>query len=278
MPPSARPSLPGSDLETRLTDLPPFTASPALDRLSMHLRHGFFGRRGGVSVGAFKSLNCGLGTSDHLTRVMENRDRVCRALGARGERLATLKQIHSAKVVTLDASSNLSDRAEADALVTRTPGLVLGVLAADCAPILICDPRAGVIGAAHAGWRGAVGGVADATVEAMIALGADPAAMVAAVGPCLSQTSFEVGPDLVDAVLDATPWAEPLFDPGAGDRQHFDLKRYVLGQLARLGVAHADALADDTLTGQDDYFSYRGSNISGQKDCGRNISAIVLLP
>jgi len=244
----------------------------------MHLRHGFFGRRGGASVGAYRSLNCGLGTSDDPARVQENRDRVCRALGARGDRLATLKQVHSARIVTLDASSDLSDRAEADGLVTKTPGIVLGVLAADCAPVLLCDPRAGVAGAAHAGWRGAVAGVTDATVEAMMEMGADPSSMVAAVGPCIAQPSFEVGPDLVDAVLDATPWAEHLFVPGSGDRQHFDLKRYVLGRLARMGVAHAEALADDTLAEQDDWFSYRGANAAGQKECGRNLSGIVLLP
>lgn len=261
-----------------MSDLPPFLASPALEKLSMHLRHGFFGRRGGVSVGAFRSLNCGLGTADDPERVSENRARICRTLGARGDRLATLRQVHSARVVMLDASSNLADRAEADALVTRTPGIVLGVLAADCAPVLLCDPRAGVAGAAHAGWRGAVGGVTDATVDAMVALGANPSHIVAAIGPCLSQASFEVGPDLVDAVLDASPWAEHLFVPGRDDRQHFDLKRYILGRLTRQGVAHAEALTDDTLTAQDDYFSYRGANAAGQKDTGRNLSAIVLLP
>ncbi len=261
-----------------MSDHPPFLASPALERLSLHLRHGFFGRRGGVSVGPFKSLNTGLGTSDDPARVTENRDRICRALGARGDRLATLRQIHSAKVVTLDASSDLTDRAEADALVTRTPGLVLGVLAADCAPVLLCDPKAGVAGAAHAGWRGAVAGVTDSTVEAMVALGANPFDIIAAVGPCLSQPSFEVGPDLVDAVLDASPWAETLFEPGKADRQHFDLKRYIQGRLARQGVAQTEALSEDTLTAQDDYFSYRGANAAGQKDAGRNLSAIVLLP
>lgn len=244
----------------------------------MHLRHGFFGRKGGVSIGPYKSLNCGLGTSDDPARVQENRNRVCRALGASGSRLATLRQVHSAKVVIVDSASDLTDRAEADALVSSTPGIVLGVLAADCAPVLLCDPRAGVVGAAHAGWRGAVSGVTDTTVEAMIALGADPGNMVAAVGPCIAQPSFEVGPDLVDAVLDATPWAEHLFIPGTGDRQHFDLKRYLLGRLARLGVAHSEALADDTLTAQDDWFSYRGANVAGQRECGRNLSAIALLP
>ena len=244
----------------------------------MHVRHGFFGRRGGVSIGPYKRLNCGLGTADDPVRVQENRERVCRALGTSGSKLATLRQVHSAKVVTLDLASDLADRAEADALVTSTPGLVLGVLAADCAPVLLCDPHSGVIGAAHAGWRGAVSGVADATVEAMIALGADPSHMIAAVGPCIAQASFEVGPDLVDAVLDVTPWAEHLLSPGQGDRQHFDLKHYLLGRLARLGVAHGEALADDTLTAQGDWFSYRGANAAGQRECGRNLSAIVLLP
>jgi YfiH family protein len=202
---------------------------------------------------------------------------VAEALGASPQKLVTLRQVHSATAVAIDRPFAIGETPEADALVTKTPGIALGVLAADCAPVLLVDPHAGVIGAAHAGWKGAVRGVVESTVEAMIALGADPSNMAAGVGPCLSQSSFEVGPDLVDAVLDATPWADYLFEAGAGDRRQFDLKRYCMAKLARLGVAHMDALADDTLTEPDRYFSNRHAVKAKEPDYGRNISAIVLL-
>lgn len=256
---------------------PPYEEVPALKRFSMHVRHGFFGRRGGVSTGVYKSLNCGPGSGDDPAKVLENRRRVCHALGAMPEKLASPRQVHSAKAVITDTAWEPNERPECDALVTKRPGLLLGVLAADCAPVVICDPHNGVIAAIHAGWKGAVGGVIESAVEAMILLGGDPSKMAAGVGPCLSQASFEVGPDLADAVLDKTPWAETLFEPGAGDRQFFDLKRYCLGQLARLGVAHMDALTDDTLTQQDAYFSHRHSVKTGERDCGRNMTGIMLL-
>lgn len=256
---------------------PPFEEAPALKRFTLHVRHGFFGRNGGVSSGVYKSLNCGPGSGDDPAKVLENRRRVCHALGAMPERLATPRQIHSAKAVITETAYAPNDRPECDALVTKRPGLLLGILAADCAPILICDPHNGVIAAIHAGWRGAVGGVIESAVGAMEQIGGDPSKMAAGVGPCLSQSSFEVGPDLADAVLDATPWAEILFEPGEGDRQFFDLKRYCLGRLARCGVAHMDALADDTLTQPDAYFSHRASVKAGDRDCGRNMSGIMLL-
>ncbi|MEZ6030252.1 MAG: polyphenol oxidase family protein [Hyphomonadaceae bacterium] len=256
---------------------PPFEEAPALKRFSMHVRHGFFGRRGGVSTGVYNSLNCGPGSGDDPSKVLENRRRVCHALGATLEKLASPRQIHSARAVITDKAYEPNERPECDALVTKRPGLLLGVLAADCAPIVLCDPHNGVIAAIHAGWRGAVGGVIEAAVEAMGKAGADPSKTAAGVGPCLSQNSFEVGPDLVDAVLDATPWAENLFEPGQNDRQQFDLKRYCLGRLARLGVSHMDALVDDTLTQPDDYFSHRASVKAGQRDCGRNMTGIMLL-
>ncbi len=258
-------------------DRPPFEEVPALKRLSMHVRHGFFGRRGGVSTGVYNSLNCGHGSGDQPEKVLENRRRFCSALGSSLDRLASPRQIHSAKAVATDKAYEPNERPECDALVTKRPGLLLGVLAADCAPIVLCDPHNGVIAAIHAGWRGAVGGVIESTVEVMTQLGADPSRTAAGVGPCLSQQSFEVGPDLADAVLDATPWAEHLFASGEGDRQYFDLKRYCLGRLARMGVAHMDALADDTLTQPEDYFSHRASVKAGQRDCGRNMTGIMLL-
>ncbi len=259
------------------SERPPFEEVPALKRFSMHVRHGFFGRRGGVSTGVYKSLNCGPGSGDEPEKVLENRRRVCLALCADPENLAAPRQIHSAKAVIADKAFAPNERPECDALVTKRPGLMLGVLAADCAPIVLCDPHNGVIAAIHAGWRGAVGGVIEAAVEAMAEIGGDPSKMAAGVGPCLSQSSFEVGPDLCDAVLNATPWAETLFIPGEGDRQFFDLKRYCLGRLARLGVAHTDALDDDTLTQPEEYFSHRHSVKTGERDCGRNMTGIMLL-
>jgi YfiH family protein len=256
---------------------PPFEEAPALKRFSMHVRHGFFGRRGGVSTGVYKSLNCGPGSGDEPEKVMENRRRVCRALGGSPEMLAAPRQIHSSRAVATDKAFHPNERPECDALATKKPGLILAVLAADCAPIMLCDPHNGVIAAIHAGWRGAVGGVIESAVEVMGALGADPSKTAAGVGPCLAQSSFEVGPDVADAVLNATPWAEYLFESGAGDRQFFDLKRYCLGRLARLGVAHMDALSDDTLTRPDDYFSHRRAVKAGERDAGRNMSAIMLI-
>jgi YfiH family protein len=256
---------------------PPCIEAPALKRYSLHIRHGFFGRPGGVSTGIYRSLNCGYGSGDDMAKVRENRRRVCLALGAEPDRLVTLHQVHSARAVIVTDPFASGKIPEADALVTNKPGLILGALAADCAPVLLCDPHAGVVASAHAGWKGAVAGVIESAVEAMISLGADPGKTIAAVGPCLSQASFEVGPDLVDKVLDASPWAETLFEPGAGDRQQFDLKRYALGKLGRLGVAQADALADDTLTDHDGYFSNRWAVRNKEPDYGRNISAIMLL-
>jgi polyphenol oxidase len=261
-----------------LTEIrPPYEEAPALRRFSMHLRHGFFGRRGGVSKGVYRSLNCGLGSADEPANISENRRRVAAALGSSGERLVTLRQIHSARAIVVDKPFAPGQAPEADGLATNRPLLVLGVVAADCAPVLLCDPHAGVIGAAHAGWRGAVGGVVEATVEAMVGLGADPARISAGIGPCLSQDSFEVGPDLVDAVLDVSAWADNLFSAGTGDRQHFDLKGYVQGRLARLGVAHIDALAEDTLSATDRYFSHRRAVKAGDPEAGRNLSAITLV-
>lgn len=256
---------------------PPFEEAPAIKRFSMHVRHGFFGRSGGVSTGLYRSLNCGLGSGDAPEKVRENRRRVCHALGGSLEMLAAPRQVHSSRAVATEIAYAPNERPECDALVTRKPGLILGVLAADCAPIMLCDPHNGVIAAVHAGWRGAVGGVIESAVDVMGSLGADPARTAAGVGPCLSQASFKVGPDVVDAVLDATPWAEHLFEPGDGDRQFFDLKRYCLGRLARLGVAHTDALADDTLTQPDNYFSHRRAVKAGERDAGRNMSAIMLI-
>ena len=256
---------------------PPTLEAPALKRFSLHIRHAFFGRRGGVSAGAFKSLNCALASGDDPDRVTENRRRACLALGLAVPRLAIVRPVHSARAIRASNVFPVGEAPEADAIVTSVPGLALGILTADCAPVLLCDPHAGVIGAAHAGWRGAVSGVLEAAVEAMAELGADPARTVAAIGPCLSQASFEVGPDLVEAVMDASPWADHLFVEGREDRKHFDLKAYLMARLMRLGLSHLDALSDDTLTEPGLYFSHRGSISRREPKTGRNLSAITLI-
>lgn len=255
-----------------------FIQSPALAGLTLHIRHGFFGRLGGVSTGAFASLNVANKSGDDPANVAENRKRALETLGVGPSALVTVSQVHSAKAVTVDAPFPAGARPDADAIVTNKPGLALGVLTADCAPILICDPQAHVCAAVHAGWRGAVLGIVEAAVEQMVRLGAEPSRMVAAIGPCLSKASFEVGPDLVDQVLASTPWAESLVSPGEGDRSFFDLKAYLLGRMARVGLARLEALEDDTLAQQDVYFSHRGAQRQGFTATGRNLSAILLLP
>ncbi len=258
-------------------DRPLFIQAPALAKYTMHLRHGFFGRQGGVSGGVYTSLNAGLGSDDALEAVIENRARICTALGGDPKSMVTVHQCHSNRAVIVDAPFAPGQAPEADAIVTRTPGLVLTALAADCAPLLMCDPHANVAAAVHAGWRGAVSGVIESALEAMVQLKADPANVIAAVGPCISQDSFEVGPDLESDVLDASPWAHNLFEPGQGDRLQFDLKRYCLHRLARAGVGKAEAIAEDTVTEPVMFHSYRRSKSEGADDYGRNASSIMLL-
>jgi len=238
----------------------PFEVSPALSPFSMSWRHGFFGRKGGVSTGIYKSLNAGPGSKDQGNRVKANRDKICLALGALPGKLVTLKQAHTSKAVIIDKTIPVASAPEADAIVTNTPGIVITALAADCAPVLIGDPHANVIAAVHAGWRGARDGVIESALEAMETLGASPSNTVAAIGPCIAQPSFEVGPEFRDAFLKVSPWCEALFIDGKDDRLHFDLKRYCQSRLARAGVSKIDALAADTVSQPQDYFSYRRSD------------------
>ncbi len=229
--------------------------------------HGFWGRAGGVSPAPWNTLNCGLGSDDAPENVLENRDRVRRWLGA--DSLQNCWQIHSPTAHFIDAP--LDERPKGDGLVTTTPGLAIAALAADCVPILFEDLDAGVVGACHAGWRGAVGGVMDATVELMAQHGATE--IKAAVGPCIGPASFEVRQDFRSAVLDADPLAEGHFIDG--DSLHFNLPAYVAARLSRLGVTH-DVAHIDTYTQPERLFSYRKSQHTGQSDFGRNISAIRL--
>ena len=240
------------------------------------IRHGFFTRQGGVSKGIYGSLNCGLGSGDDAENVRRNRALVAETLGVPHERLLTLYQIHSATAVIVDQRWN-SDVAEADALVTRTPGLAIGALTADCAPVLFCDPEARVIAAAHAGWRGALLGIVEATVASMEELGAKPERMVAVIGPTISQRAYEVGSDYVERFLAEEPESSSFFmtDDGSGE-PHFDLAGYVAERLARAGVGSVSDLGLCTYCDETRLFSYRRSQHHGEEDYGRQISAIVL--
>jgi len=241
------------------------------------IRHGFFTRDGGVSAGIFASLNCGFGASDDPLHVEENRRRAMAAFGLRADRLATVFQIHSAAVATVDRVAPLDERPRADALVTRRPGIALGILTADCAPVLFADVAAGVIGAAHAGWRGALSGVLEATVAAMTALGAEPRCIVAGIGPAIQQASYEVGPEFPAPFLaeDRTSAAFFRAAPRAG-HFHFDLTGYVARKLERLGLSRIECAPDDTAADAQRFFSYRRSCLLQERDYGRALSAIAL--
>ncbi len=241
------------------------------------IRHGFFTRRGGVSDGIFASLNCGLGSGDDRARVMENRARVAQAFDLDPARLVTVYQIHSPDVVSVSEPWTAADSPRADALVTDRPGIVLGVLAADCAPVLLADPVAKVVGAAHAGWRGAHGGVVDSAVAAMEALGARRQDMVAAIGPCIAQPSYEVSDDFQQPFLDQDAANARFFAPGRrAGKQQFDLPGYLRHRIARLGLAEIAVSGRDTQAEEDDFFSYRRTTLRGERDYGRLLSAIAL--
>jgi polyphenol oxidase len=239
------------------------------------VRHGFFTRLGGVSSGIYASLNCGPGSRDAPENVAQNRSRVAELLGAEQSRLLTLFQKHSAEVVV--AKKPWKTPPGADAIVTATPGLAIGILTADCAPVLFCDGEAGVIGAAHAGWQGALSGIIDATVKAMITLGARPERTVAAIGPAISQDAYEVGGEFVERFVAKEPESSAFFitDEGSGE-PHFDLPAYVGERLARAGVGTVTDLGHCTYCEETRLFSYRRSQHHGEDDYGRQISAIVL--
>ncbi|BAQ18132.1 peptidoglycan editing factor PgeF [Methyloceanibacter caenitepidi] len=239
--------------------------------------HGFFTRLGGVSKGLYESLNCGVGSSDAPDAVTENRTRAARLLGAPLDKLATVHQKHSNIAAVADETWTPNTRPEADAVVTATPGIVVGIVTADCAPVLLCDPKARVVGAAHAGWRGAFDGIVEATVEAMTGLGADPTRIVAAIGPAISQGAYEVGEDYKARFLDTEPDAGTFFanDEGTGE-PHFDLPAYVADRLDRAGVRDIYDLGICTYYEETRLYSYRRSQHHGEPDYGRQISAIVL--
>jgi YfiH family protein len=237
--------------------------------------HGFLGRRGGVSGGIFASLNVGLGSSDTPKAVRENRRRAVDAV-APGAALVTLHQVHSNTVVPVTSAYPDADRPHADAMVTATPGLALGILTADCAPILLADAEAGVIGAAHSGWKGALHDIAGATVAAMEALGARREHIVAAIGPCIARASYEVDAAFRDRFLADDAANDGFFARGRGDRFQFDLEGFVAMRLAAAGVRHVAALGIDTYPDSDRWFSYRRTTHRSEPDYGRQISVIAL--
>ena len=238
------------------------------------LRHGFFTRKGGASSGVFAGLNCGTGSSDQTEIVAINRARVAEALQVDADHLTGVHQFHSADVAVVDAPQ--VEKPRADALVTATPGIALSVLTADCQPVLFADADAGVIGAAHAGWKGAQAGVLEATVDAMVALGAMRGNIHAVIGPSISQRAYEVGPEFFDIFLDEDPQNTRFFAGGDGDRMHFDLPAYGLARLREAGVASAEWTRHCTYYDPDRFYSYRRSVHAKDPDYGRLISAIVL--
>ncbi|HEY0420389.1 MAG TPA: peptidoglycan editing factor PgeF, partial [Acetobacteraceae bacterium] len=241
------------------------------------IRHAFFTRQHGASEGLYASLNCGLGSGDDPARVADNRARAAARFDLPAERLVTVHQVHSPTCVTVEAPWPTGRSPKADAMATRVPGIVLGILTADCAPVLFADTKAPVIGAAHAGWKGAAGGVLEATIGAMVALGAEAGRIVAAIGPCIAQRSYEVGPEFPARFTAEDPINADLFAPArrAGHFM-FDLQGYIARRLAACGVELLQRSPNDTLAEADRFFSYRRATLRGEPDYGRQLSAIVL--
>ena len=253
-----------------MTDLPVLT-SKLLEVTGV--RHAFFTRHGGVSNDLYASLNVGLGSKDHPQAVRENRRRCAAHLG--GEAIVTAYQVHSALALAVDGPWP-ADPPQADGVVTATPGVVCGALAADCAPVLLVDPHARVVAACHAGWQGALTGIVEATVARMETLGADRARLRAAIGPCIGPRSYEVGLEFLARFADVDPAHALFFAPAAArDKRLFDLPSFVLGSLAAAGVETREWIGHDTCAEADDFFSNRRAFKQGEPDYGRLMSAIV---
>jgi hypothetical protein len=239
--------------------------------------HGFFTREGGVSEGLFSSLNVGFGSGDDERRVAENRARAADALGLAANRLTTAYQVHSARVEVIDAPVRPADAPRADGFVTAAPGVLIGILTADCAPVLFADAHARVIGAAHTGWRGALGGVLEATVRAMEGLGAARNDIRAAIGPCIGAASYEVGPEFPTPFLDDDPGTRRFFGPAVrAGHFMFDLEGYVAHRLEAMGLTNVGRAGRDTCNEGSAFFSYRRAILKSEPDYGRGLSAIAL--
>lgn len=266
-----------------LKSQPPQSARPNLAPLMASnllavagIQHGFFTRAGGVSAGLYEGLNCGLGSKDDPALVLENRARVAGTLGAADERVLTLYQVHSATAHVVSEHIPREHLPQADGMATRTPGLVIGVLAADCCPVLFADPAAGVIGAAHAGWRGALSGVLKATVAAMEGLGARRERIVAALGPCISQPNYEVGTDFVEQLLSHDPGNTRFLTKSHLGKSRFDLPGYVEMRLQKLHLKSIERQSPCTYADESRFYSYRRATHRKEADYGRQLSAITL--
>jgi YfiH family protein len=241
------------------------------------IAHGFFTRKGGVSQGIYANLNCGSGSRDEAASVRENRARVAAYLGTGAANLVSAHQVHGTTALIATEPWPTDRRPKADALVTATPGLALGVLTADCAPVLLAEPQARVVAAVHAGWRGALAGAVEAAIEAMQELGAERRHIRAAVGPCIGLKAYEVGPEFEAEFLKQDSDNVRFFArTGSGARPHFDLSNYVVHRLRRAGVGAAGAVAACCYGREEDFFSYRRARLRAEPDYGRQISAIVL--
>jgi len=239
------------------------------------IAHGFFGRAGGVSIGAVAGLNCGLGSGDEPHAVETNRRLAADAIMP-GAPLASVYQVHSPTAVIVRDAISRDKRPHADALVTDTPGLLLGIVTADCAPVLLADTEVGVVGAAHAGWRGATAGVTDQAIAAMISLGARVERIAAAVGPCIARASYEVDHDFAERLLGDDAANERFLSEGPSGRPHFDLEAYVVARLAAAGVRHVEATGLDTYALEGRFYSFRRATHRGEPDYGRQLSLIGL--
>lgn len=241
--------------------------------------HGFFTRQGGVSGGPYASLNCSLSGGDARDAVLENRARAARAIGTDPKHLVGLMQVHGADVVEVTTPWSPGNGPRADAMVTSRPDIALGIITADCAPILLADTEAGVAGAAHAGWRGAVAGVIEGTVAGMVQLGADLARITAAIGPCIGQDSYEVGADVRDAILAREPSHARLLAPGHREaRWQFDLAGYCAARLVATGIGSVSVVGFDTAADEARFFSHRRRTLRGGGPIGHQISMIALDP
>ncbi len=242
-----------------------------------NIAHGFFTREGGTSSGLYAGRNCGLGSDDLRANVIENRGRTADDLGVPRDQLLTVYQVHSPQVVVATKPWSHDDAPEGDAMVTATPGLALGILTADCTPVLFADPEAGVIGAAHAGWKGAIGGVLEATVDAMTSLGAERVRIHCCVGPTISQANYEVGPEFQKHFMDKSAGNGRFFAPSARENHfQFDLPGFVSDRLGSMGLGQIDNTKLCTYADEKRFYSFRRTTHAGEPDYGRQISSITL--
>ena len=245
---------------------------------STRIAHGFFGRQEGYSKGRFASLNCGLGSGDDRATVIRNREVVAKALGGLEHQIVTTFQVHSAEAVIVVKPWTHDERPNVDGMVTNVAGLILGSLTADCGPVLFADKRAGVIGCAHAGWKGALAGITDATVLKMESLGATRENIVAVLGPTISRDAYEIGPEFIRRFIDASAENKRFFtDSVKKDHYMFDLPAYLTTRMKAFGIGAVIDCGLCTYTLERDYFSYRRATHAGEKDYGRQIAAITLI-